>query len=292
MIDKNPLVTVYIPTYNRLRLLKRAVNSVLTQTYTNIELIIVDDESDDGTASYLENLEKKHPNLRYLKKKEGKGAPASRNLAIRMATGQYITGLDDDDYFYPERITELFSHYHPEYSFVFSRKFSVKDIFFSPIVFATRKVHLCQLLHFNIVGNQIFTETYKLREIGGFDENLPAAQDYDTWIRLIQGFGSSRLFYSNNCFVDTDHQFARITSGRNNRHAAYKLLNKKYHKKLTKSQKKSFKARILITKNKNQKIFPLLLLTNPSNCRIILGFIKQKAWKKMNIQYQYCKNHQ
>ncbi|HBM8534493.1 TPA: glycosyltransferase family 2 protein, partial [Escherichia coli] len=101
------LVTVYIPTFNRVELLKRAVNSVLRQTYKNIEVIIVDDASTDGTHNYLELISRKDNRVKYFIKQERSGACISRNIAIQNATGKYITGLDDDDYFLDTRIEDF-----------------------------------------------------------------------------------------------------------------------------------------------------------------------------------------
>ncbi|MCG2794063.1 MAG: glycosyltransferase [Weeksellaceae bacterium] len=93
---ENPKVTIYIPTKNRLALLKKAVDSVLRQTYTNWELIVVNDASTDGTKDYLDDLSKSNPKVKVIHHHESLGACVSRNDAIFSATGTFITGLDDD----------------------------------------------------------------------------------------------------------------------------------------------------------------------------------------------------
>src|SRR5690606_21493496 len=103
-LEERPLVTVYIPTYNRLNLLRLAVVSVLNQDYENIELIVVDDGSSDGTVEFLSVLSAKESGVRYLVNEKNAGACVSRNRAIEIARGEFVTGLDDDDYFFPERI--------------------------------------------------------------------------------------------------------------------------------------------------------------------------------------------
>lgn len=97
-MDNYPLVSVYIPTYNRLNLLKRAVNSVLAQDYLNIELLIVDDGSKDGTADYLKRLSLLDERVKFLLNEKNYGACICRNKAIDISSGELITGLDDDDY--------------------------------------------------------------------------------------------------------------------------------------------------------------------------------------------------
>src|SRR5690606_1394413 len=96
--------TVYIPTYNRVELLKRAVESVRQQTYQNLDIIIVDDCSKDSTHEYLKEITKQDSRIRYFIKEKNSGACVSRNIAIENARGDFITGLDDDDYFLNSRI--------------------------------------------------------------------------------------------------------------------------------------------------------------------------------------------
>src|SRR3954470_16498002 len=97
------LVSIYIPTKNRLSLLKRAVDSVLAQTVRNIELIVVSDGSEDETCDYIRSI-KSDIQVQLIHNQKSLGACAARNQAIELAQGYYITGLDDDDYFMPHRI--------------------------------------------------------------------------------------------------------------------------------------------------------------------------------------------
>ena len=107
----NPLVTVYIPTYNRKFLLERAILSVLNQTYHNIEVIVVDDGSIDGTRELLVEMAKKDNRLHYYFKENNSGACKSRNIAIANANGFFITGLDDDDYFEKNRVESFVEYF-------------------------------------------------------------------------------------------------------------------------------------------------------------------------------------
>ena len=102
-IQEKPLITVYIPTHNRSILLKRAVDSVLRQTYENFEIIICDDGSSDNTADYLVDLASRDHRVKFIRNNEPKGACFSRNRCIELAKGEFITGLDDDDEFVENR---------------------------------------------------------------------------------------------------------------------------------------------------------------------------------------------
>lgn len=103
----NPLVSVIIPCYNGLAFIRDTLASVLQQTYANLEIIVIDDNSKDGTYKYLENLN--HSNL-VLRKNKGKGACAARNFGLELAKGEYIQFLDADDLLTPNKISSQVSY--------------------------------------------------------------------------------------------------------------------------------------------------------------------------------------
>jgi glycosyltransferase involved in cell wall biosynthesis len=263
-----PLVSVYIPTYNRLRLLKRAISSVLNQSYINIELLIVDDGSSDGTCDYLEALAKTESRVVILKKTGRRGAPASRNIAIFNAKGKYITGLDDDDFFCEGHISNLLNNYDSSLSCCFVRKQNYKDRFLSPIAFMTRRVGFYQLAHFNIIGNQVFTETWKIRQIKGFDEKLMAAQDYDTWLVLLKNFGLAKLVYSDTYRVDVSHGGQRITENVQKKISAYKYICDKHDFNSVPSVARSFDLRCNLLACDFSRL-PALAILDPKNSRYL-----------------------
>ena len=92
-------VSIYIPTKNRVKLLQRALSSVLCQNYYNIEILIVDDGSTDGTREYLYDLQNKYSCVKVFFNELSSGACYSRNLAIKLSTGDFVTGLDDVDFY-------------------------------------------------------------------------------------------------------------------------------------------------------------------------------------------------
>ena len=91
----NPTVSVVIPTYNRSELLQRAIESVLSQTYQNFELIVVDDNSQDNTHATV--LGFKDHRVQYIKNDESQGPSAARNKGVLQARGEFVAFLDDDD---------------------------------------------------------------------------------------------------------------------------------------------------------------------------------------------------
>lgn len=216
----SPIVSIYMPTYNRLGLLQRAISSVLAQTMPDFELIIVNDRSSDGTAEYLDQLVDRDPRIQVLHNVDNLGACASRNKAISAARGEYVTGLDDDDFFLPDRLAAFLSRWkaivalEPEMKGLYSNVYFMTRLDGSgratqvlPCV--TRADLQCR----NHVGNHVFTKTAYLQAIGGFDSAFPAWQDYDTWYRLAGPEG--RLFAepSISYVVDESHDSARISAG-------------------------------------------------------------------------------
>jgi len=98
-----PLVSVIIPAYNAETFIERTLNSVLTQTYTNIEVLVVDDGSQDRTGQILESIADNDRRVRLFTQKNA-GVAAARNLAIEQSTGDYIAPIDADDIWYPQKL--------------------------------------------------------------------------------------------------------------------------------------------------------------------------------------------
>lgn len=104
-----PLVTVGITAYNCEDTISRAVESALEQDYPNIEIVIADDCSEDGTADIVQEYVKNNPNIFYYKTKQNGGVAASRNLIVEKAKGKFICFFDDDDVSMPNRVSRQYS---------------------------------------------------------------------------------------------------------------------------------------------------------------------------------------
>ena len=109
--DKKPLISIIIPTYNTDLYVSRCIYSALGQSYKNIEVIVVDDGSTDGTVDLIKGIQTPEPGYPILRRfyfEENRGAAAARNKGIREAMGSYIFFLDSDDYLAYDAIEELF----------------------------------------------------------------------------------------------------------------------------------------------------------------------------------------
>jgi len=184
--QKNQIVSVIIPTYNRARMLKEAVDSVLDQDYPHIELIIVDDESTDTTAELLKTYGR---DLTVISQKNS-GVSAARNAGIAAASGRYIAFLDSDDLWLPQKLTQQvqFLTLHPEALICQTEEIWMRDgrrvnpklrhqklsgMIFEP------SLHLCL-----VSPSAVMIRRSLFKEVGLFDESLPACEDYDLWLRI------------------------------------------------------------------------------------------------------------
>ncbi|HBM2932600.1 TPA: glycosyltransferase [Klebsiella michiganensis] len=215
-MSNESLVSIYIITRNRLPLLKRCVQSVCEQTYSNIEIIIVDDNSSDGTVEYLVNIAAIDPRIKYFFNDRNRGACYCRNLAIENATGEYITGVDDDDYFMPERVSLFIENKQllSEFCALFTDSiWKVKTGFNKASInrFFPNKITHKDLLAFNFIGNQIFTTTKNLKE-NKFDVEMPAWQDLDCWYNLLKNTNKKAYKLDKHNYVqDVSHDHERIS---------------------------------------------------------------------------------
>jgi glycosyltransferase involved in cell wall biosynthesis len=225
----NPLVSIYLPTQNRHHLLKRAIESALRQTYPRIEIVVCSDGSTDETDQLMAGYERIHRNVIYLKNPSPLGACATRNKAIFNCHGQYVTGLDDDDFFLPDRIQKFVDE---------TRKYG-DGIYFSGVlefrhfgVLEHRpeiaQVDLEAILKKNYVGNQVFVPTQWLQSINGFSEDLPAWQDMDAWIRLVKAYSPARALFEYNYVMDKTHCEERISENPNNITSAFSQFCEKH----------------------------------------------------------------
>jgi len=204
------LVSVVVTTCNRKGMLKRALDSVINQSYQNLEIIVIDDGEALSAKDTCENYNDSR--IRYYNNEINLGACASRNRGISLANGAYITGLDDDDSFTVNRIESLSSQYDSRYSFVTSNTLEIKIKGDKKLFSRRREIGQKDMLWGNCVGTQIFTETFKLKEIGGFDESLSSAQDADVWLRMLEKWGSALRTEECMYHLYTDHEAPRIST--------------------------------------------------------------------------------
>lgn len=209
---QNPLISVYMPTFNRVQMACRAIDSVLAQDYPHFELIVVDDASSDDTYAVLTARYATEPRVHILRQERGQGACAARNRAINIAKGDFVTGLDDDDEFLPHRLSSLLAAYDDQYSCVCSAYIwdygSVKKTLYAE----QRTVSLAELLDLHTLSNQALVKRERMLQLDGFDTTLAAFQDYDMWVRVVAAFGPALRIADASYKVNVGHELGRITN--------------------------------------------------------------------------------
>jgi len=179
------MVTVVIPTYNRREIVQEAIQSVLQQTYRDFELIVVDDGSSDGTGEVV----CKFPSVRYIYQKN-RGVSAARNRGIGEGRGELIAFLDSDDLWMPQKLAVqvAFMEDHPEVQICQTEEIWMRNgVRVNPRnhhrkpsgdIFA-RSLELCL-----VSPSAVMVRRGLFERMDGFDEALPACEDYDLWLRV------------------------------------------------------------------------------------------------------------
>ncbi len=181
-----PSVSVIIPTFNRWPLVGAAVESVLAQSYAELEVLVVDDGSTDGTTQQLGQFASR---TRILTQPHG-GVSAARNLAVRHARGRYLAFLDSDDLWLPEKLAvqTAFMEQNPAVQICQTEEIWIRN----GVRVNPKAKHRKQSgdifipsLELCLVSPSAVMLTRELFErVGGFDENLPVCEDYDLWLRI------------------------------------------------------------------------------------------------------------
>lgn len=194
----NEMVSVIIPTYNRAQLIKRAVVSVLKQTYRDFELIIVDDGSQDETEEVIDKIikETQGDRIRYIKLDRNQGVSHARNVGIQEAKYEYIAFLDSDDEWMPLKIElqmQKMLNADKEVALVFCRmggkKRDSEERYVCPPENVPKEILVGNLFSGLLQQNVIGTPTMLVRkeclkQVGGFKESLRCIEDWEMILRL------------------------------------------------------------------------------------------------------------
>jgi glycosyltransferase involved in cell wall biosynthesis len=188
-----PFISVIIPTFNRRRLVGRAIESVRGQTYTDFELIVVDDASEDGTCE-LEYFSAANTSIHYLKLPCHRGVAAARNIGVAKSTGAWVCFLDSDDAWHKDKLQKQAAWHEAHKEF---RIFQTQEVWIRKGVRVNppkthAKIHGYQfkenLDRCMITPSSVMMEKQLFLETGGFNESLPACEDYDLWLRITSTF--------------------------------------------------------------------------------------------------------
>lgn len=196
------LVSIILPTFNRAHFLGCAIDSVLNQTYTNFELIIVDDGSTDNTRSVIES----YIDSRIIKIfQENKGVSSARNAALRIAKGCFITFLDSDDFYHPDKLSAQVSYFHnnPNAYVLYTQSDCSADVdgLISSHVYkapfqGSIYPYISFLVPVTVTIPTVMFRRIVFERIGFFDEAMYRFEDTDYWRRVAKQFSFDALHES------------------------------------------------------------------------------------------------
>lgn len=202
MSSDMPLVSVIIPTYNRADRIHKSIDSVVNQTYENLEIIIVDDASTDDTKSVIEGYIEADNRIKYVYNNSAVHGPsAARNCGINAATGEYICFNDSDDAF---RETKVYDHIEIMRASGADISFSVKKkgAHLSPwSYFKQEDISIELILHSCFTGAPALFGKARCFKETLFDENMNCNEDWELVIRLVRKY---KLAFLNKILLDVD----------------------------------------------------------------------------------------
>ncbi len=186
------MVTVIIPAYNRASIIKRSIDSVLNQTWSDLELIIVDDASTDNLEEVIREYTDKR--IKYIRLPNNQGACHARNIGIDMSMGKYIAFQDSDDYWFPKKLEKQMDSLLKSGDdlsicrMVTEYVSSGKKKEFHDEKFSSKDLTLERELAHSFISTQLLVGKRECFEQIKFDEKFPRFQDWDLGIRMVEKF--------------------------------------------------------------------------------------------------------
>lgn len=193
--ERDELISVIIPTYNRVELLGRSIQSVLSQTYTNLELLIIDDCSKDNTGEFVKSLSDKR--IRYHRNEHNMGLAGAKNVGVSLAKGELVAFQDDDDEWLPDKLMRLMEVwkkekneetgmiYHEMQEQGASTFIPSRDI---PLEWKSKEIFRHMLLYPMIGATASLIRKSCLEKLGGFNEALGSIEDYEFYLRMAEKY--------------------------------------------------------------------------------------------------------
>lgn len=182
------LISIITPTYNCANFIGETIDSVLAQTYSNWEMIIVDDCSTDNTEEIVNNYSNSDKRIKYYKLDNNSGAAVSRTKAMELANGQYMAFLDSDDLWYPNKL-EYQINYMKKNNYAFTctkyEQINEKSKLLDKVIMVVPKTNYNRLLLDCPVGNS--TVMYDVTKMGKFKvPNIRKRNDDALWLQMLK----------------------------------------------------------------------------------------------------------
>ncbi|MFD1020143.1 glycosyltransferase family 2 protein [Thalassobacillus hwangdonensis] len=183
---QDPLVSVITPAYNAERFIKETMQSVIDQTFTNWEMVIVDDRSQDRTVEYVKEYQQQDERIRLIVLEENSGSAVARNTAIREARGRYLAFLDSDDLWLPQKLEHQLAFMQEKdiaFSFTKYRRMEEDGTDTNAVTNAPSTVDYNSLMKRCVIG--CLTVMLDTEKTGNVEMvNIRTRQDYALWLDL------------------------------------------------------------------------------------------------------------
>lgn len=260
-MNVQPFVSVNVTTYNRAEKLNRCLLSIISQTYKDLEIVVVDDGSIDNTELLVRKLINIDNRIKYIKHKLNKGNAAARNTALRNSQGKYIAFMDDDDEWIDndklKKQVELYEKSDDKLGLICTSVLLIDEN-------GNKKEKLCRkpdnlekhILKTNgiIYSPTVLTKKAILEEVGGFDDRMPRGVDSDFYRTCILKYGYKVHFMKDLTTAIHEYGNDRMTpkkscSALKRENDAIKLLLNKYSKEFKQYKRIKYKRYFTIIKN-------------------------------------------
>lgn len=190
-MENRPLVSVIIPTYNRQKYIALAISSVLEQTYKNIEIIVIDDFSNDKSLEIISEIVKENGNIYLYKNEKNLGFVKSLNKGVSLAKGKYIARLDDDDVWCDVRKLEKqvdFLEKHKDYVLVGGGVIKINKDGSEMVRFSVpeedKDIRKVILVNNVFAHSAVIFKRDDFMKVGGYDEQFGFFADWALWLAL------------------------------------------------------------------------------------------------------------
>jgi len=199
--DQTPLVSVVVPIFNAERFLSDAIESVLTQSYRNLELILVDDGSTDDSYQIAQRYADRDARVKLVRNDRNVGIVLTRNRAFDETSpaARYFAVLDSDDVCLPDRLLRQvdFMESHPEHALVGGNTLIIDEQgaeIGRRIYPSTHEALIAVITRYNPIAQpSVMIRRTALEQVGRYDEHYSRCQDYDLWLRMAARFKIANL---------------------------------------------------------------------------------------------------
>lgn len=264
--NNHPLISVIIPTFNRSKFIETAIMSVINQTYTNIEIIIVDDCSTDNTKQIIDSIQ--FTNIKYFLLTKNSGAQVARNKGIIESAGEWIAFLDSDDTWHKDKLKI-------QYNLLKENNFNEMIVIHSNCLIKHDDKNIKQEWQMPITDGNVYdlllerpstlfpsimTSKKALLLINLLDENVPSYQEWDTSIRL--AMYCSFIHVKKPLFTYLQHKSDNISKNKDVEIAGYNYIVNKYKNDILKLGNKIWNNHMLNLAGKCVNYNSTLLIMN------------------------------